>query len=123
MELPSKELLSDVLGFECKLDEPLEGLENRVFFEYFHDKDKKVCKQSINIYELMHLMKEWAFNNGSEWCIDSRNDCNITGIANFGNKSFPYSHIDRLKANVLFQEETEFEAVTKACEWILKEPK
>jgi hypothetical protein len=100
---PSKELLSEVLGFV-------------VTSIYVAPNDKFIEAQSeyqderINIYELMHMMKEWAkakyestdFNVYGSW------QCDITI---FGEQDIVLN----------FHADTEFEAVTKACEWILKE--
>jgi len=56
--LPSKELLSEVLGYKVK-DIVLSTENNLCFFS---------CnvEHRINIYELAHKCKEWAFNKGYE---------------------------------------------------------
>ena len=110
MELPSKELLTEVLGKNVKmvitdikvihsqLNSSVKNSEIAISYD-----DKWTYE---NIYELMHLMKEWAFSNDyqlySGRLIGHKSICSVV---NFDN-SFA---------------ETEFEAVIKACEWILSQ--
>ena len=100
MTLPSKELLSIVLGFEVRstyiADNTL--LCTKVI-------NKTFTGIRINIYELQHMMKEWAWEH--KWIMKS-------GINRDG-KGFCEGMFG------IYQADTEFEAVTSACEWILKE--
>ena len=66
--------------------------------------------KDINIYELMHLMKEWANNNSYLISSDVDGNCRSEYVYN--------NH-----PSESYNEDTEFEAVIKACEWILKEAK
>ena len=112
MTLPSKELLSAVLNkkaYWCDTD----------FFGNLlvHlDQERYLSKyDTINIYELTHMMKEWAWGNGfiltskksyfGEW------SCRIH--IKLESESFTP------KVQDIIISDYEFEAVTKACEWIL----
>lgn len=68
--------------------------------------------QSINIYEFAFKCKEWAFKNNYK----------IQSQINESNKG--HSHITKKNDDCWakgFFEDTEIEAVIKACEYILKE--
>ena len=96
----SKELLNEVLGYEAS---------------YIQTVGTKLCfschikgGSNINIYELAHKCKEWAFNNG--YYLNIYNDaidvvlkksCKI--VENITDGSFRYSPM----------------LVFKACQWIL----
>ncbi len=103
MELPSKELFEEVTEIT---------VEN-IHYGVYKGNVEYSEHGRINIYELMHMMKEWAYGQGYS-LISYRNTlqvciCDIrkNGLGVFDHRA----------------EDTEFEAVTKACEWILKEPK
>ncbi len=117
--LPSKELLSAVLK------------ENTVFVEEVPLINKSLLKiyrigwvntpespcETINIYELMHLMKEWAVST-YEIEFESNFSKAMVTIETIGwceNKGEWGCLLDQASGS------TEFEAVTKACEWILNE--
>ncbi len=112
-ELISKELLSEVLDKEI---DSIKIKDNEIVYAfrvssygmtlhgYTHDEG------SINIYELAHECKEWAFNNG--YYLTSYNDAidiilqrNCKVIENITDGSFKYNPT----------------LVFKACEWIRKE--
>ena len=65
----------------------------------------------INIYELMHMMKEWALEQG--YWLDSGTHSK-GWEANYVNKDLS----SQLSGYILYS--TEFEAVTQACEYILE---
>ena len=106
----SKELLSEVLNvhvrptfyFDCET----------LVYEYDKIKDLDECyKSEINIHELAHKCKEWAFKQGFMFDIQwhtNRNPFSIV-IKSYG------------KDSQFYCAETEPEAIFKACEWILKE--
>lgn len=111
--LPSKELLSAVLGYPITASEgvsfnvlsfraDLEGIE-------IHGEQLR----AINIYELMHLMKEWAIKNEHELMSCGGGYC----------ESYPKSWDSLTKPIKEFYGDTEFEAVTKAAEWIKEQLK
>lgn len=108
MHLPSKELLSKVLGVyvtEFFLDcESLVYVYDKIFNE------NEQYKNDINIYELAHKCKEWALFEGhilSSWMTNPMNEIECYCKSN---------NIDRYP----FQANTEPEAIFKACEWILE---
>ena len=104
MKFPSKELLSEVLSKEVEE-------------ERFIDSNSLIYVNSgmyfdINVYELAHKCKEWAFDKfgiqvSSEIGEDSKVDKFWT--ANFKLNDEHYS----------FWALTEPEAIFKACEWIM----
>jgi hypothetical protein len=109
---PSKELLSDVLGYE--VTEILRVHEATLIYDTSSIEVKTKASPSfpnINIYELMHIMKEWAKIEGvthfSSWLGDNGSHARFM----YG---FEFHEFDA---------STEPEAVTKACEWILKKEK
>ena len=69
--------------------------------------------QSINIYEFVHMCKEWALNKGS--------------YINCFYNEFWWDRVEKKytadipSKNKSFYENTEIEAIIKACEYILKE--
>ena len=134
MILPSKQLLSEVLGKEVI----------KIAFAKTGDRGQSLSNNNIeisiypyhtvyfNIYELMHMMKEWAVVRNQE-CknIDGKEQFYINDICS---QFIGFSHIwqcivgyrniteeynsDEKKC---FTSETETEAVFQACEWILNE--
>lgn len=100
MKLLSKELISEVLGKEVEQERFIDSnsltyVHNGMYFD-------------INVYELAHKCKEWAFKNGIEIssCIDENG-----GWANIRTNEF----IPTVFAK------SEQEAIFKACELIIKQ--
>lgn len=94
----SKELLSEVLNLK------------RIDNIYIEDNLLYFCElnKPINIYELAHKCKEWAWDNG--WIVKSGTtksgfDCEVWG--------YTFDKRKRLDG------ESEPEAIFKACQWIL----
>jgi hypothetical protein len=118
----SKELLSEVLGERIR-EFYIKGsvleiivLRDCNFAPYDHPpRIQKDCgiRKDINIYELAHKCKEWAW---------SKNFRLTSGIWDSDNK---YT-CDIFTENAIYQEEhhengdTEPEAIFKACQWILE---
>ena len=106
MILPSKELLSAIYGKTVtRRDSSINEISNELYFEVELIDDYE--QHYVNIYELIHLMKEWILNKDLFFA-SNVGVCDIYDI-----------HVNRI-----FEErscESEFEAVTKACEWILEE--
>lgn len=117
MTTPSKELLSAVLGGDIS---SVSVAGNKITYtipNYETEEDGELTYidlgTNINIYELQHKIKEWAsvcgYSLSSFWCFEKQDwscwieqkDGKFMGMNN-------YYHAD-----------TEFEAVVKACEWIL----
>lgn len=103
----SKELLIEVLGGDVKsfsID------KNNVYYDIDHG-------TSINIYELAHKCKQWAFDKGyslesakRKVLLDENKMVDIWICCGFT----PYNEVlpD-------FTEESEPEAIFKACQWVL----
>lgn len=110
MILPSKELLSVVLNKKVYSVTKLRERHTNtleLLVEGWDDK-KYTVKTYINIYELAHKCKEWAIQHHDKAIqITCHKDCIALNI--FSDK------VDT------FVENTEPEAVFKACEWILKQ--
>lgn len=101
--LPSKELLTAVLGCDAEA-----YYYNASVIKYKID---GVVEKEINIYELMHIMKEWALKQG----FYTKSQLGIEkSVANIFNIRFQ-------DCDENFFADTELEAVTKACEWILEQ--
>lgn len=119
MQLPSKELLSEVLGKDvCKVKE----IENNtlIYGCLVHDG----WYDEINIHELANKCKEWAYRKGYSL---------ISGVFivadDNGNAVFDYfnscliNYIEKENRNQVlnnFKSDTEAESILKACEWIIK---
>lgn len=105
----SNELLSEVLRLHCGI----KSIKNSGVI-YWFDCIGEIREHSINIYELTHKCKEWAYKEG--FIID-------TGFHKY--------HINQFKANCYgwvssninikqhFSECTEHKATFKACQWVL----
>jgi hypothetical protein len=103
----SKELLSEILGRDVK---EVGRNQNNIWYK-FHPGGNE-----MNIYEVVHKCKEWAFNKG--YIIDS-------AFVPKGNFTSSYAIIrDRTQAMDTYKHrvnaDTEAEAVVQDCEWILK---
>lgn len=124
----SKELLSEVLKIEII---EILGIDNksdlvyRIMQEYRCESgyESKPVGTFINIYELAHKCKEWAFKRKTnmlltEFCINNDNlrdyhdkvDCRI----NIGYYNKKMEH-----CRATFTDKIELKAIFKACQWIL----
>ncbi len=106
MILPSKELLSRVLKktvYEIDLED---------YNEIFYMCSESASFNKINIFELTHLMKEWAFQKYdiTIWTSRRQAKLNITGI---------WDEMPRFVSDE--DDSTDISCVTKACEWILEQ--
>ena len=100
----SKELLSEVFDQEVSFVKYVANNTYEIHFE----KPIRLKYIIINMYELEHKCKEWAFNNGYYLTIYNdavdiilKTNCKL--IENITDDSFKYSHM----------------LVFKACQWIL----
>jgi len=116
MILPSKELLEKVLDVEIIYDHLLSIKENELKYYVEKDGDFYECLE-INIYELMHLMKDWAWGNG--YILTSKKSFFGEWSCRIHKKLESESFTPKLIDVVLSDFETD--TVTKACEWVLKE--
>lgn len=101
----SKELLSEVLGSDISLYKKKANDKYDAFIRYFFSIDE----YEINIHELAHKCKEWAFDLGydvetspSGYVRISKNEYIILSDSMFG------------------KEKKEAENSIKACQWILE---
>ena len=109
--LPSKELLSAVLGINCTFVDKLCG--NQLGFKT----DNKDFTHLINIYELAHKCKKWA-NKKYFIDIDSHSGC-----ARWGAEAVSHNGRPSVFYEQVFIGRTEPEAIFKACEWIMEQTK
>ena len=109
----SKELLSEVLKLEVVKHSLFNKSNNSFNITYMQSEDSlKSSWMPINIYEFAFKCKEWAFKNKYK----------IQSQINASNKG--HSHITKKNDDCWakgFFENTEIEAIIKACEYILKE--
>ena len=71
--------------------------------------------QSINIYELVHMCKEWAFDKGYPFNVLYRHD--------YWDRCELKYDVDLYNHRKSFCSDIEDEAIIKACEWILEQNK
>jgi hypothetical protein len=111
MILPSKELLSKVLGHEIIYNGELDiTCLNANILTYFKN---GMVEHKINVYELMHMMKEWAFDKG--YSLDVfKSDENYYEVT-----PRIYNEIEEEWFDCEYSiSRTEFESVTKAAQWV-----
>lgn len=113
MELPSNELLSEVLGrkLEYKFTD-----ENKVFYKYWINTSEH--EHNINIYELGHMVKEWALPLGYE-IKSSSESCEVIHGYYTERDGNNYDVQKHLTEDFDWMDEPE--AIFKAGEWIRKE--
>ena len=102
----SKELLSEVLGYE--VDTFLGINKNEIDYTCCRDKNEGYIDISINLYEFAFKCKEWALTKG--YFIYSTNELSFI-------KSFSLETIETFSNG----KDTEIECILKASEYILKE--
>ena len=101
----SKELVSEV--FKLNICEAY--IENNIL--YF-DMGLPLI-QSINIYEFVHMCKEWAFDKGYPFNVLYRYD--------YWDRCELKYDVDLYNHRKSFCSDIEVEAIIKACNWILEE--
>jgi hypothetical protein len=105
----SKELLSEVLGFdvyECVFGSGQAGNTSKNVINAVRENGTGVI---INIHELAHMCKEWAFN--------SFGISISSGIVEDGKEWWCGIGIDN---TIDFYADTEQQSVFEACQWILE---
>lgn len=128
----SKELLSEVLEvsevlriYDAMDDDAPNFSDNEIVIECLplsflnynelDDDENQAINIVINIYELTHKCKEWAFNNS--FCI-------MSGILNHSKtKIAVIENINIFTPKISFTANTEHESIFKACEWIMEQTK
>jgi len=99
----SKELLSEVLKGE-RYHFKIYGINNQHFKIIIYGRDFQ--EEELNIHELAHKCKEWAFIKGYK-------------LASYKSKN-NYICKDPFNGNEPYEgDDTEPEAIFKACEWIM----
>lgn len=106
----SKELLSEVLGYE--VDVFLGITENEIDYTCCRDKNIGYEDISINIYKFAFKCKEWALKK--EYVISSHSKYKLDGY-----NCIIYCNNGEIDED--FTSDTEIEAIIKACEWILNQ--
>ena len=116
MEVPSKELLIEILK-----DETIASINEGIPSDVKNDNEVQYYKDGlygvvfgINIYELMHMMKEWAWGEGYAIGVD------MLGLKSFNVNIHSLDTEHKVYNKDEYQVE-DFEAVTKACEWMLNQ--
>ena len=98
----SKELLSEVLGIEVTHVTQKPELGNILEVQYTNGLKQNYIFEA-NIYELMHLMKKWAYEQ--RWLVES--SVTLTTCRQLGKDTQHY-----------FDEDSEYDSVVRACQWI-----
>lgn len=113
----SKELLSEVLGikYSFKIEDYNESNLNNL--EWWQNEIYKEQMHTINIYELAHKCKEWAFNNGYE--LRNGRDIDVKEEICYFCEYKQERQLDYLNGDY-FLAETEPKSIFKACQWILE---
>jgi len=115
MKLPSNELLSEVLDKDCNV---IYIGANNLDYQYEVNSHGTTSHgyiykyDAINIYELQHKMKEWAYKNSSYYIESYINSGGSYAVVYKDYSEEPYFNCIA---------DTEFEAVIMASEFILKE--
>jgi hypothetical protein len=107
----SKELLSEVLGYE--VDVFLGVTENEIDYTCCRDKNVGYEDISINIYEFAFKCKEWAYEN--DYYVYSAPSFALEGVAYIVEDNNTGKRLKTL------QLDSEVEAIIQACGWILNQ--
>ena len=112
----SKELLSEVYAFEVR-DFVKLGTDDVTYEVRFNGLKNGLKYNIINIYELQHLCKEWAFTQGYE--LRNGRDIDVKEELCYFCEYKQERQLDYANGDY-FLATTEPESVTKACQWILE---
>lgn len=115
--LISKELLSEVL-FDGKYKLEIDEIVADGTIILVRDEEELEINEFINIYELAHKCKEWALNQG--YILESLINRSCVMGSNY--EYFASVKIHKETNSMVvhnIHENTEIEAVIKACQWIL----
>ncbi len=115
----TKKLLAEVLDetiiYNGELADSL--ISNNILTYYSNG----MVEHKINVYELAHLCKEWAFEEGYSLYIKIRPDIlNLKDVTHFYVVQLGFGS-DKYARQ--FYGDSEVEAVFEACEWILNKRK
>ena len=124
MVLPSRELLSAVLSEDIASVEVFGNTVRYTVLNYVAEEDGELTYidlgTNINIYELMHLMKVWASNSPRFIEIFSAFTLGGKGICCVVTEACGLEEVAMYEESYIYGD-TEFEAVTQTCEWLLKQ--
>lgn len=113
----SKELLSEVYNTDANVVKVVFNETSKLVV--YRDNQIKDKLFPVNIYELAHKCKEWAFKQKHGYII-------LSGFTNLTDNIYEAT-IENPNTTGIYREifcaDTEVEAIFKACEWILKEIK
>lgn len=121
-QIISKELLGKVLGIRTIMMNPILEPGNRVGYLVYGSQNTlqevRNNHKQINLYELAHKCKEWAFDKGY---IISSGLTPVLGVNKDGWAEV-FSSSTPLDGKLhTFKQLSEPEAVFKACQWILEQ--
>ena len=117
----NKELLSKVLDNEVPYQVKVHKIiiKNNSLNYFYNSKDSGgglfEANEYINIYELAHKCKEWAYSQG--YILFSKIRLNSSLASCYFDTMGKHDYEDGYHND--FRAETESEAIFKACEWIL----
>ena len=120
----TKYILKEVLFYKEKYKDQIEItrlVSNKNYIEYTSEVTGNpynyITHDKINVYELAHKCKEWALNKGyylrAEQGFNYKDNLQWTAFLN--------TNMDDGADYVDYWNNTEPEAIFKACEWILKQ--
>lgn len=121
----SKELLSEVYNFKVK-DFVKLGTNETTYEVRFEGLKNGLSYNIINIYELVHKCKEWAWNNGYQ--IRSSFRSIIMGSTSYGELIDCNNPIETDEGNIyemiasygVEDDESEIEVIIRLSEWVLE---
>jgi len=121
----SNELLGKVLEIEVNDIDYSDYIKDTVYFTT-HSRGINNEEDNINIYELAHKCKEWAYRSSYDKSPTIESYLNSIDSVHSGNKAtacvhFYGVHTDGSTLQKVFNAPTEPEAIFKACEWILQQ--
>jgi len=104
----SKKLLSEVLNKRCSKV----GMFGSIYIEYTWMSSPYYVDSKINIYELAHKCKKWAYDKG--WLLQVRTGKKLSVIDIFNSENRELFIRKQVSCN------TEPEAIFKALKWIVE---
>ena len=107
----SKELLSEVFNRKVRTFTIIDNIAYYQYREIYYGGISGIDDEEINIYELAHKCKEWAYNQG--YVLDCFSKC--TEIRKKNEEDILY-----IERGELFDDSSyDISLVFKACQWIL----
>lgn len=113
----TKRLLSAIMGEQCVWSEPKGFIDEDTYPVYFFDRPECQNYDEYNIHVLQSKLKKWAFNQHTA-ILESAYVSKGSFTSSYCKLSI-YFKGPRIEQN--FHGDTEFEAVVKACEWLINQ--